>query len=232
METIKSFIRQHKSIYLALYVPIYLLMFFAVERLVPTSGYWVSYVPLDDAIPFCEYFVPFYCAWYFLLIAVGFALLIVDDRNFRLYMYCLMIGFTASLVFCFIFPNGQDLRPAVFEQQNFFADWVQLIYRADTNTNVLPSMHVIGAMVACFGIFHSKKLRQPWVRIGVVVLTVLINASTVLVKQHSILDVLAGFAASAVVYLIVYGIIAKHMKSPTPQDGETASDSACPTCVG
>lgn len=220
MDTIKNFFRQHKSIYLALYVPIYLAMYFSVEKLVPTTGYWVTDLPWDSAIPFCEYFVVFYCCWFLLLIGVGLTLLFLDERNFRLYMYNIIIGFTVSLLICCLFPNGQDLRPAVFERQNFFTWVVGLLYSADTNTNVLPSMHVVGAMAACFGVFHSKALSQKWLRIGIVVLTVLINLSTVFIKQHALLDVLAGLLLSAILYLVVYVIIERRMKPSIPVPSE------------
>ena len=219
MEAIRKFLKEHRSIYLAvIFLPAYLISFFLVERLVPTTGYWVSYMPLDDKIPFCEYFVVFYCCWYLMLIATGLLLLFKDDRNFRLYMYHLMIGFGLCLLICALFPNGQDLRPAEFERQNFFTDIIGLIYAADTNTNVLPSMHVVGAMACCYAVFHSKALSSPWLRAGMIVLTVLVNLSTVFIKQHSFLDVIAGLILSGILYFIIYGVIAKHMKpEPVPE---------------
>lgn len=221
MEKIRTFLRENKSWPLAaIFVPVYLIIFFLVERLVPTTGYWVSYIPLDDAIPFCEYFVLSYCSWYLMLIATGLVLLFKDDRNFRLYMYHLMIGFGLCLLICVLFPNGQDLRPAEFPRENFFTFLIGLIYEADTNTNVLPSMHVVGAMACCYAVFHSKALSSPWLRVGTIVLTILINLSTVFIKQHSFLDVIVGLVVSLLLYGVIYGIIAKRMKTPeaVPED--------------
>lgn len=223
MQTVKNFFHQHRYSYLALYVPVYLLMFFIIERVVPTTGYWVSYIPWDDAIPFCEYFVVFYCMWYVLLVTVGIYLLLRDERNFRLYMYGIIIGFTASLLFCLLFPNGQDLRPAVFPHENVFTWALGIIYSADTNTNVIPSMHVIGAMMASFAVFHSPQMKKLWMRISVVVVTVLINLSTVLIKQHSLLDVFAGLGVSAVLYVLIYVFLAKRIKPPA-ETKETAAE--------
>ena len=39
----------------------------------------------------------------------------------------------------------------------------------------------------------------------------MINLSTVFIKQHSFLDVIAGLVVSAVIYLIVYVFIKRHM---------------------
>ncbi len=85
-----------------------------------------------------------------------------------------------------------------------------MIYSADTNTNVCPSMHVIGSFAAMFGVFDCKKLRKTVAApIVAVLLTLLVSASTVLVKQHSIVDVFWGIVASAVLYGIVYGLLCR-----------------------
>ena len=58
---------KHKLVLLtyAIYVPIYIGLFFVVEKLVPEStDYWVSYMFLDDYIPFREEFIIFYYMWY------------------------------------------------------------------------------------------------------------------------------------------------------------------------
>ena len=53
-----------------LWLPVYLLSFFVIERVVVT-GYRPTQTWLDAYIPFCEWFVIPYCLWYPLLVAVG-----------------------------------------------------------------------------------------------------------------------------------------------------------------
>ena len=54
----KAYLQNNRHCFLALYVPVFIVMFFTVERLVPEDAeYWVSYIWLDDAIPFWEVFV-------------------------------------------------------------------------------------------------------------------------------------------------------------------------------
>lgn len=51
----KKYIQEHKYVLLVLYVPVYLIWFALAEHMVPTTdGCWVSYLPLDDKIPFCR----------------------------------------------------------------------------------------------------------------------------------------------------------------------------------
>ena len=53
MTKLKDFLHKRPSAWYMLYIPAYLLLFFIVEQLVPsTCDYWVSYLPLDDLIPF------------------------------------------------------------------------------------------------------------------------------------------------------------------------------------
>ena len=96
----------HPEYLYLLFVPVYLLCFTLVERLVPPEGgYWVSWTPLDDRIPFFESFVVPYCAWYPLLFGVGLELLRSDVPGFKSYMHFLMLGFGFSLLFCLAFPS-------------------------------------------------------------------------------------------------------------------------------
>lgn len=211
-------LREHKHILLVLYVPVYLISFFLIEYLVPeTADYWSSWCFLDDWIPFNEWFVIPYYFWYPLLFIVGIWLMIKDIPNFKLYMYCIMIGFSASILICLIFPNGQDLRPQVFPRDNFLTDMVKAIYAVDTNTNVLPSVHAVGAIVAAFGVCTTKTVRKLWVKVLSVFMSALICMATCFIKQHSILDVFAAMILCAVIYVVVYGYIRRVSSGSKPK---------------
>lgn len=206
----RAFLKTHRHIWWALYFVVYLAAFFLVERIVPTEGYHVMYHPLDDKIPFCEYFIIFYYVWYLFLAGTALVLIFCDGPAFRRYMWFLILGFSFTLIFNVIYPNGQDLRPELSSlgRENFFTELVGMIYASDTNTNVCPSMHVIGSFAAMFSVFDCKRLRRTiWAPAVAVALTILISASTVLVKQHSIVDVFWGVVASAVLFPIAYVLL-------------------------
>lgn len=191
-----------------LLLPLYLIGFFLIERLVDGSRpYFVSYLPLDDRIPFCEWFVIFYVLWYPFMGGVGIYLACKEPPCFKRYMSYIGATFLSSLLLFAVFPNGQDLRPALetLGRDNVATQVIGGIYTADTNTNVCPSLHVVGSIAAVFGILHSERLRRRrWVCIGGCALAMLICASTVLIKQHSILDVLIGVAYALAFYPLVY----------------------------
>ena len=190
-----AFLKTHRHYYFLLYVPVFLIWFFLIERLHgPEDPYWVSYLPADDAIPFLPGFAPIYCLWYPFLLVPGLYLLVWEPEGFRRFMWFFMLGTGVCLLICTVFPNGQDLRPAVVEGDGLCAALIRFLYRADTNTNVLPSMHVVGSVAVFYGALHSRRLRRPgWLAL-IGLLTVLISLSTVFIKQHSLLDILAGIA--------------------------------------
>ena len=158
----KKYIQEHKYVLLVLYVPVYLIWFALAERMVPTTdGCWVSYLPLDDKIPFLPGFILAYVLWYpFLIFPVVVMLLKNDRRAFIRYGAFIIAGFSISLTICMIWPNCQLLRPAVVDTSNLCGWLVNAIYTADTPTNVLPSMHVVGCMGVLAAVFDSQYLKK------------------------------------------------------------------------
>lgn len=196
---------KHKLILLiyAIYVPIYIGLFFVVEKLVPAGAdYWVSYIFLDDYIPFREEFIIFYYLWYPALVGMGIFLLINDEAEYKRYMISIIITFTFTLIFCLLVPNGQDLRPEVLPRDNIFTHMIAAIYKADTNTNVMPSVHAIGAFLGIISTHRTKYITGKALIFTLDLLWMLIAISTCFVKQHSILDIFGSMALCLLIYII------------------------------
>ena len=187
-----------------LWLPVYLLSFLMMERVVVT-GYWPTQTWLDSHIPFCEWFVIPYCLWYPLLVAVGLWLLRKDRAGFRRYMRFLALTFFLSEVIWLLVPNGQDLRPAVMPRDNPFTRLAASLYAIDTNTNVFPSVHVVGAIGAAWAVRKTPSLRdRSLLQQAVSLLACLICLSTLLIKQHTVLDVASGIGLALAVGLPLY----------------------------
>lgn len=205
----------------ALWLPAYLLTFFFMERTI-TSGYRPTQLPLDAWIPFQEGFVVFYCAWYPLLVAVGVYLLFRDRAAFRRYMAFLAVTFFLSALVWLLLPNGQDLRPVVMPRDNLFTRWVAGLYAVDTNTNVLPSVHVVGAIGAAWAVW-DRPPRLRGLRWTVLLLAALICASTLFIKQHTVLDVAAALVLGAAAGRFVYRSTAARSSVPSSDDAERSA---------
>ena len=202
---IKQFL--HRYFYLilpAVYGILYLYAFDYLEKHV-TTHFHIVHVWIDDYIPFCEIFVIPYFLW-FVYIAVTFLSFMSLDRT-DYYKLCIMLatGMTVFIVISYLFPNGHQLRPVSFPRDNIFTHLVQALYRTDTPTNLFPSIHCYNSLAAHIAIHNSEQLKdKKWIQRGSFILCVSIIMSTVLIKQHSIFDVLTAFVLAGFMYWIVY----------------------------
>lgn len=196
------------DILLLLCFPLMLTIFFIEEKVI-TSNYVVIECYLDNFIPFIPQFIFAYILWYPVIISPFFFFL-KDKEDYRHYMYFLILGLTAALSIYWLFPNGQKLRPTLPINDNFAEKLVDILYRSDTNTNICPSLHVVLCIGVIAAVFHNKsyKLLQKWqIRTLITAVLLVICASTVFLKQHSIIDVASAFILGGFLYLICYRLL-------------------------
>lgn len=196
---------QYKDRWYLLFWPVFLLRYMLIES-IQRGGYTEIYSPLDDRIPFCEYFLIFYVAWYVLIVGMHLYTYVYDPQAFRGYSRALIAATAISTSVFLLFPSCQQLRPETFPRDGLFTRLVEMLYAVDTNTNVLPSEHAIGAFLAFLAVLHTKRLRSPGKIVFFAVLAVLVAMSTVFLKQHSILDVLAALPVTAVGYWLGFHV--------------------------
>lgn len=172
---------------------------------VNVTNYAVVYSPLDDLVPFCEWFVFPYLCWFLYMVIPGFYFLAKDPKAFERYLLALFTGFFLSLTIISIYPTGQDLRPDVIGDGNIALRIVNFIYNFDTNTNVFPSMHVVGAVAVAFSVAFSDTLKKKvWLQICNWVLCLTIIAATVFLKQHSVLDIFGALIVEIPLIILAY----------------------------
>ena len=199
--------RIKRVIPVALYTVFYLLCFSYLEN--RHVRYHIIDSSLDDKIPFCEYFIIPYLLWFlYIAVTVGYFLFFNENTTeFWSLILNLAIGMTLFLIVSYVYPNGLNIRPAEFTNDSVFTRMVQFLYRTDTPTNVLPSIHVYNSVAAFSAIHTCKNLQKhKGIRTGSFILTTLIILSTMFIKQHSVFDVLTAFIMAAVMYIVVYGM--------------------------
>lgn len=211
----KAFLGRKENRYLryALVLPAYLIAFALIEALIPVEACKPTYLPLDDKIPFLEGFILPYMVWFPMILAMAGYLLWFDHEGFKRYMTYLGVTLFTVLLLYVLFPNRQDLRPTEFPRENLLTRVVAIVYSQDTNTNVCPSIHVVGSFAVAFAGWNCKRLRKPLPQIAIWLFTFLVAVSTVFVKQHSALDVLLAVPFSLAAYPIVYHLIFRKAKS-------------------
>lgn len=163
--------------------------------------------PLDQMIPFCEWFIIPYYLWfvYITVFLIWFTLGPATSGEFHRYGFYLCTGMTLFLFISWVWPNGLQLRPETFPRDNILTTIVKGLYKTDTSTNVFPSIHVFNSVATCIAIWDSYYFKKKYfVRWGTLILTVLIVLSTMFLKQHSVIDVAGGLIMAWVLWYIFY----------------------------
>ncbi len=201
---LKEFFKKYKHAVTWLYFAIYLPWFVYLEKHVVKS-YHVIHMDIDDKIPFNEVFIIPYMLW-FAYVAVTFLyFFFYDKRSYRKMCLFLFSGMTIFLIISTIYPNGHLLRPSTFEHNNIFTQMVSALYKADTPTNLFPSIHVYNSIGTHLAIVKSEKLKEKkGLCFASFILMTLIIMSTVMLKQHSVFDVITAFIMAGVAYTLVY----------------------------
>ncbi|MBQ8642826.1 MAG: phosphatidic acid phosphatase [Clostridia bacterium] len=190
--------------------PIFGILFWLFELFRPAEDCHVMYHPLDDLIPFCEIFVIPYMFWFVYLVGMYLYTLFYDVDSFRRLMKFTVITYTATLVIFLIYPTRQELRPMEFMRDNILTRFIAGFYQFDSNTNVCPSIHVIGSAAVCLAGLHAPKLQKLRWKLFFIITMVLICMATVFLKQHSVLDVVWALPICAAAYLICWHEPSRH----------------------
>lgn len=104
-----------------------------------------------------------------------------------------------------VFPNGFDHRPLTFEASPLQTYLLNFIYSSDKAMNVFPSIHVYNSIVCAVALLKCKEFKgKHWMTFLAITSAVLISLSTMFIKQHSILDVLAACILALVIYPLFY----------------------------
>ncbi len=184
---------------------LYFLTFTLVEQRKTTVT--ILHTRLDDLIPFCEYFIIPYFAWFLFVIVtvIYFALFNEKDEEYHNLLLSLVIGMVCFLGVSILLPNGQDLRPTIINPSNIFEAACKMLYSTDTPTNILPSLHVFNAVVCNIAWCRSEKFKDKNIFLSFVnILTVMIVLSTMFLKQHCVIDVVSALTLNLICFGIFY----------------------------
>lgn len=206
---------EFRHLWYLLYWPVYGLAFLTVERLWIRGSYYPIHCGLDDVIPLCEYFLIPYLFWFVFLVGIHLYTLLFDVPSFIKLMKFIMVSYSIAIVVYILFPNCQELRPTAFARDNVFTRFLANFYQFDTNTNVCPSIHVIGSVAVAVAAWDTKGLNTPIWRGAFTITAILISVSTVFLKQHSVIDLLAAVPVCLIAYWVAYGREGSRANAPS-----------------
>lgn len=171
--------------------------------------YHVVHLPLDDWLPFWPGFIVFYILWYFYVPGcMLWACFRARDVFYRQVAALFSGAFVCAAVFV-LYPTCVDFRPSA-AGPGLARALCRLIYANDAPVNVFPSLHCYEALVMHLATFRVPPLRaRKRLRLASAVLVILICLSTLLVKQHSVADLVAGCTLAVVMYLLTAYLLTK-----------------------
>ncbi len=119
------------------------------------------------------------------------------------YLVACLLG---ALVLTFAPTYMDRVAEGLYDQskQGFLYSLMRFWYSLDGGDmayNLLPSFHCINSTVSYLGVCGRKEI-PLWFRIYSLIITILIFASTLFVKQHFILDVFSGIAVALIAYFV------------------------------
>ncbi|MBQ5607528.1 MAG: hypothetical protein IIU86_00705 [Oscillospiraceae bacterium] len=194
---------QFRHLFLLLGWVVYFILYFLTENLIPAEDCYPVWCPLDDVIPFNELFVIPYVGWYVLIvISLGYFLL-YHVENFKGLQTYIMITQGLAMVCYILWPSRQDLRPTEFPRENVLTWIMGIIYGADTNTGVCPSLHVAYSL-GIASAWLKEKSAAWYVKTIVVIFVVLVCLSVAFTKQHSVVDIFAALPVCLVAEVIAF----------------------------
>lgn len=209
----RNWCSRHPIYFMGLYALFYLTFFALLERTIQTPDLWV-HCRLDDLIPFCKYAIIPYTLWFpWIPFTLFFVLYKGTRTDFWRLCLPLFAGMTMALLFYAIVPNGLALRPHYVSGNDIFAQAVRSLYRTDTPINVCPSIHVFNSVTLMLAYYRCRCFDAPrlrWMRPAAAVLCVSITLSTMLLKQHSVIDVVFGMLLA----FALDGIAAEMQRAP------------------
>ena len=205
----KYLFKEKKFIYLiSILISFQCLIYFLTKLF--QNNYHLLESKIDLYIPFIPYFVYFYIIWYLTLILIPYLLYLKDKLMFYKYYLSYILTTIISGIIYIIYPT-KILRPSIIPN-NISTFLVNIIYKLDNPPiNLLPSMHCSFCflfIVLCDYVeeYSNKNIEKKY-RIIILILSILIILSTLFIKQHLLIDILASFIISSLTFILV-----KHTK--------------------
>lgn len=150
---------------------------------------------IDSKIHFWPYIIFIYILWYPIIAVFPLCLYWYNPYEYAIYILAIIADIILSITFYLIYPTSFD-RP---EPPGGFIGWVmRIVYRCDyKGKNCMPSMHCSMCFIITYSAIRCMEFNSPKFG-GAIILALLIVVSTVLTKQHVIIDVITGLLAAII----------------------------------
>lgn len=171
-------------------------LYFPINRLA-RGGVELS-LPIDRHIPLIPVFIVPYLFGNLLFVALPiYAAIRIKPVEFESYAISLLIAAVISYVVFVTIPT-YVIRPEIVNQ-DFFSRAVAALYQTDKAYNAAPSGHTFYTILAF--LYLSRWYPKYMLIWGIIALAIL--TSTLLTRQHNILDLVSGLALAVLSFTII-----------------------------
>lgn len=165
-----------------------------------TRGVYSLVTDLDKAIPFSEVFIIPYMLWYpFIVLTLIYFCFYYKDVYYKT-LSTLVLGMILCYGVYFFFQTTVP-RPELIGE-DILTKVVRIVYNSDNPYNCFPSIHVLTSYAMIIGMRKSGSNNQK-VKNAISATAWIVILSTLLVKQHVILDVVFGVMFAKLAYKII-----------------------------
>jgi len=171
----------------------FLTIYFPINRLV--TGGWALALPIDKYIPLYPPALIPYLVGSFLFVAFPIWASLHSKRlEFEAYIISFLTATIISYIIYLALPT-YVIRPEI-HSRDFFSKAISLLYQNDYPHNAAPSGHTFYTLLS----FLYLKRWNPKVQGISLTIALLIIASTLLTKQHYMLDMISGLILGFIAY--------------------------------
>ncbi|MEX0568345.1 MAG: phosphatase PAP2 family protein [Candidatus Njordarchaeota archaeon] len=190
MDMLRKYWYIKNTMYIVLYALIALFLYDVVAEIhirEPTT----LFTPLDDLIGFNSFFVIFYVFIFypFFIFTFGYFIYVKTEKADQFFVSLLII-YSISYIVYIIFPVMMIRPDPDTLPKDFLSQVMAQYYRIDPPLNCFPSLHAALSSIAAY--YLSKE--KPKYALGFWFVAFMVMLSTLFVRQHVIVDEIAGCA--------------------------------------
>lgn len=168
-------------------------LYFLAKLLTDSRPHYDMSLPIDHQLPFVPVFILVYWGAY---ISWGLNYILATRESREHCRWAITADMTAKFL-CFVLFL---LLPATIQRPEISGDGLlagltRIIYEADTPVALFPSIHCVDSWLSWRFLTDCRRV-PGWYKGINLVFSLLVCASTVLVKQHMVVDIFAGIAVA------------------------------------
>lgn len=189
-----------KPIIISISLVLFQSILYALSKIISGGNAIVIGGCIDALVPFKTIAIIPYCIWYFLIFIIPYYFYKKDKELLSKYILSYVLITLISNIIFIIFPTTVN-RPVV-TGNDILSNMTKIVFFVDNNpVNCFPSLH---CAISFLWIIYSLNMKNTnkYFKIIISIISMLIIISTLFIKQHVFIDMIAGICITILVVII------------------------------